>query len=398
VKAGWVYFGALVAALAIVFTWERERSIDFRAYYIALRMHAETGAPPYQPWYGSPLTSRGTPLAVYARETDDGAPMPVLEFLYPPPAVLILRPFVTIAPYYAAILTWRWLNLAVAVPLVLAMVTVTRRAPRAAAAIAALLLLVAYAPLRDALWLGQAGALVSAMLFAAFWLLTRGRGLGAGALLGLAAAIKVYPLFWIPMLLLFPGQRGRFVVGAAAALGGLSMVSLAVFGIEFWAAYIDRVLLPLAARPPGGSVSLYPYFGADMACAKYFNPLFFLGLLAALSTWLYLVRERSVGDKLNALILFSGVLFLVMPHAWEHYLGLLGILLVARFLAWYVEESPRAWPLGVVPILVYALTGYHWPLDAAPYVDGVAIVRAGLVACIAVPFTAAREPNAGEAD
>jgi hypothetical protein len=72
--------------------------------------------------------------------------------------------------------------------------------------------------------------LMMLVVLAACGALLTGRVAGAGAAAVAAGALKASAAFAAPFLLLGSGHRGRFLVGAIAALAGIGALSLLVFG------------------------------------------------------------------------------------------------------------------------------------------------------------------------
>lgn len=112
---------------------------------------------------------------------------------------------------------------------------------------------------------GNAEAVVATAVLATLWFLQRGRTGAAGAALGIAVHLKLYPVIYALPTLIFLGgwalpplslgtkggdtlriremrptwAQGRFIVGATGALGLATALSYAVYGWQFlWSTYL----------------------------------------------------------------------------------------------------------------------------------------------------------------
>lgn len=115
----------------------------------------------------------------------------------------------------------------------------------------ALIAFLAFVPLRNNFALGQMHVVVLALLVLAYWLFSRNLQLGCGAALGVAASLKVYPLFFVFFFL-----RKREWKTAAVLVGstlGLLAMCFPIFGRpamqEFLIAQFPRMLRGEATDP-----------------------------------------------------------------------------------------------------------------------------------------------------
>lgn len=202
----WWWLAVAVVA-AGVGVWVARRGVDFPVYYataLAWRRH------------GGPL---------YGRSSGLGWPM---YYRYPPLFVLLFAPLTWLPLAWAAGL---WAAGKVVVLAVLARALARRLRPRGAAyrrwVMALVPVLVTATYLLVEFRYGNVQFYIFALAAAAL-LLVRRRGAGAAALLALAAAIKVWPLFFVPYWL----ARRRYRAAGWAVLFTvlLTLAPMAAFG------------------------------------------------------------------------------------------------------------------------------------------------------------------------
>jgi hypothetical protein len=176
----------------------------------------------------------------------------------------------------------------------------------------ALIGFLAFIPLRNNFALGQMHVVVLALLVLAYWLYTRNMKLGCGTALGLAASLKVYPLFFVFFFL-----RKREWKAAAVLVGstlGLLAACFPIFGLpamrEFLIAQFPRMLRGEVTDPfnlwaPSASTLFHrvfiaqpqtnphPIFESPFLFALLY-PLWQLGLLAVT---LVLISPTSADPK-----------------------------------------------------------------------------------------------------
>ena len=218
---------------------------DFDAYYSAARMLNA-----HLPLYGAipdSIMGPGSP------------PAPHREYVYPPLFAGVLRPLARL-PYRTASLLWLVCNVAtlgVLVQLTRRLsATARRHSWRTLAALVAL-------PAVYITWFeGQVSLLIAALMLVAVAETTQQRtaaslrsDLLAGAALGLAGAIKVYPVLLIPV---FIWHRRWRVVASAIAVGALAtgLGAMLSGGTEATMDWVHRVLPAVAERSWPGNQSL----------------------------------------------------------------------------------------------------------------------------------------------
>lgn len=374
---------ALFMLLAFAYQLREDFSIDFHAYYGAMRWSEETGKPPYLAWTGKVFETSDEELAQYLRKYQTEALSAALQFLYPPTAFAQLRAFTAIDDPGLAARIWRLFNLASLGGAVILALQYLPRAQRAAAALPVCLLAASYSPVRDALWLGQTSVWVSFLILLFLWALRADRPALAGAALALAAGLKIYPGFWLIGVCLWPARAPRAVLAFAATLLAMGMLSVYTDGTEVWRSYWENVLSKMGDAPPPGGVTLYPEFAGGASWSGRLVPL---GVLAVSAMAFFCLREHGTMRKLHGVIAASAALFLVLPLVWAHYLVLPGVLLAAACVRWVPAWPARA-PLGL-PVLAaaYVLTGQMWLLEAVAGQRDAAYPRAGLAAAALVPL------------
>jgi Glycosyltransferase family 87/WD40-like Beta Propeller Repeat len=122
-------------------------------------------------------------------------------------------------------------------------------------------------PLHRNLLYGQYYVLLLALLTAACWFAQRGRNYAAGALVGLGAALKIFPI----LLVLYFLRKKNWAALAACLLTGLvsALSSVAVFGWSMHRTYLSQVL-PWTLRGEG----LDPYNLTSSSLSSLLHRLF----------------------------------------------------------------------------------------------------------------------------
>jgi len=185
-------------------------------------------------------------FAVYldaARHLNQGLSPYASDYIYPPLFAGLLRPL-ALLPLEAAGPIWAMVNVAAAAALVWAFVRAAGLGRRGAVAAAAgfVLLPATY----DTILLGQLNLVVAALVMGCVALLVQPEASPrqqqlAGALLGLAAALKVFPLlFAIPLWLL---RRRDALTGVGVTFAGATLLGVVIGGgVDSTAMYWQEVL------------------------------------------------------------------------------------------------------------------------------------------------------------
>jgi hypothetical protein len=289
---------------------------------------------------------------------------------FPPPAGLVMLPLGWLEPL-AAKRAWTLVNLAALGGLLALLRRMAGLPLHWGLALAA----AAGFGLRNNFLYGQFYLILTLLLAGTLRLRERGRGLAAGALLGIAAAVKIYPA---PLLLYFASRRewalvAGFSLSVGAALGG----SVLALGWDVNAFFLGTVL----PRSLGGGAD-NPFHPALQSLASLLRQLFvseptlhpapflfesrflfqffqtmFLG--SVLGGLILALRRR--GDVAAASVLIIGLL-LVSPVVHSYHLLLL--LLPVAFWATRLWRARRPWPAAAV-VFLYVLSGsplaLRWP-------------------------------------
>jgi Glycosyltransferase family 87 len=282
------------------------------------------------------------------------------QFIYPPPLAFILMPFPS---YQAAWWGWGifsivcWLG---SLGLILRELwsDIRRRlAPMWRPLLIAAL--INFPPVESHLFWGQVQLLLL-LLLTVSWLCLRRRREGlAGALLGLAIALKLFPALLIVPLLV--QRRWRCIAVALATAGGVFALSFALVGWDQGYYYLTRVL-PEVDRSLSGVTNATTSIGAVVRGATG---------SADLAYWVSLVvrvavvgaatatAARAMRAPDQALAVGMTTLALAPPVVWEHYFVLL-------YLPWLelLSRSPgRRLPLLALAFFLIATASlaYHMP-------------------------------------
>jgi alpha-1,2-mannosyltransferase len=300
---------------------------------------------------------------------------PGLHFTYPPFAALLFVPFSWL-PVRAGQVIWSLLNLAALFAVAALSIRAARPhwSGRTAVGIAALALLpvARLDPAALTIAFGQINIVIVLLILAD---LTRVLGVGSrriprGIGVGIAAAVKLTPLVFIPFLLLTRQFRA-----ATTALGTFVLCSLAAFAVAphsswlYWSTEIfndrrsgnlryisDQNLASALQRFAGGPVA--PLLAGLLAA------LFACGGLA-LAAWAYRASSPLLG-----ILVCAATGLIISPVSWVHH-----YVWVVPLLAWLAlaRDRPRggpSWALGLAVLLWAApvwwvpdpQTGYGGPL------------------------------------
>lgn len=268
-------------------------------------------------------------------------------FTYPPFAGLLFLPL-TAVPTLALQLGWTLATLAVVAGLALLLGRHDGWAPAYA------LVLVLSAPVSSNLKYGQVSLFLAAMIAVDVLALRRSRW--QGALIGVAAAIKLTPLIFIPMLWCAGRRRAALVAtGTFAGCGALAALALPADSVRFWTTEMMRVSR-LDSITSVGNQSLN---GALMrfevpATIRSVAVLVIGGAVAAIALH-RAARLGRDGDWLPALIIVGAASVVLSPVSWTHH----QIWLV---LAALLPTRWRAWPLVPLAVMLLPVTALGPPL------------------------------------
>jgi hypothetical protein len=408
-----LYLVAAIASLswlanAVSFWRDGQGTYDFSFYYdVALALRDNSHANIYDPHLLQSVAN--------AHHAFLGAGV----YHYPPVLPILLMPF-TLLSFTAAARLWLIVDLLLSLVGAFLLVDWARRVweppTRDAArlfAVVTLFLTLMYQPLVQGVRLGQATVLVFFLVVLAAWLVQRGHPELAGALLALAAWIKVYPLLLIAYFVL---RRERRVTLGAALGGALGfMLALVVVGIPGVLAIggilangttdslnaqneaLARVPFWIAVELGGGAGPIITALGYVLVAAVA------LIFVAVVLVWRSSppIDERDLGHftgrARNMLDAYGYAwalctMVLVAPITWEHYdawllpafVLLLGYALRARPRRDPDTARPRSWWLSpeyrtlLIALVAYTLTMIDLPFgydgntafDLGPFVAG----------------------------
>jgi len=270
-------------------------------------------------------------------------------FTYPPFAGLVFLPLAG-APTFALQLGWTLATLA-------AVAGLARLLGRRAPAYALVLLL--SAPVASNLKFGQVSVFLAVLVAIDVLALRQSRW--QGLLVGLAAAVKLTPLIFIPMLWLAGRRRAAGLAAATfAACGALATLALPGDSWRFWTTEVSQVSR-LGHITGIGNQSLNAALLRLALSAPARSAIVLLagGAIAVLALHRAAVRARA-GDWFSALVLTGTAGLVLSPVSWTHHqiwLVLAALLPVAGP-AW----ARRAWPALVLAVMLLPVPALGPPL------------------------------------
>lgn len=293
---------------------------------------------------------------------------------HPPSSVLLCLPFASLA-YPDAVLAWNICSLTMFAG-ALWLIVRDLELPFQWWSVAPLvvLLLVAY-PFRQQMLQGQWNLLLLLLLTGVWHFERTGRPTWAGALLGLATAIKIHPAV---LFLYYVARRQWTTLWAGAATVALvTAMTCALVGIDTFRQYAFSVLPSIESQYGSlHNVSVMGFWGRLFdpeikAHQVRIRPVFESRLVAKLAGYLsciavaivmcrctYQARERENADVAHSLAI--ACMLLVSPVSWEHYLLLL---LLPLLLLWQRMPDTPGWKFGFGCALVAMMTPQPSVLD-----------------------------------
>jgi hypothetical protein len=357
----WVLVGAVILLQAmVVFLREIPGAghpvpKDFAQYYVAglaLR-HGEPDAL-YFTDMQTGLTTARFPESRFAELAREKGILDTSYYIYPPWVGLLYAPFTVLSPYRALVavnvLSW--------IMTILALVLLARVLPAGGwvAAAATFALLIHTPPFLIGIAAGQASIpvlLLAALFGQAMW---RGKDVQAGIWLAIMTGIKLFPVLFVPYLLVTRRWRVLIAfVGAGVVILGLSVgvagIDAHVRFLKLMLAYM-RTSTPLAANQ---SVTGFLFRLVDPVSPWVWSilpvpPALAWGARAVLLGWLGLTlwlvdRLRRRGGPWWEPVAFSLALIWVFSAAsnvWLHHLVALAVPFTVAA-AWFVSRLRRPW-------------------------------------------------------
>ncbi|MET1071052.1 MAG: glycosyltransferase 87 family protein [Umezawaea sp.] len=337
VVVGWLL--VMVGTLVYVVNRESEWSLDLRVYRNGGGAWLE-GLPIYVDHFGSALGG------------------PDLPFTYPPIAVVLFSPLAAV-PLTVAIFIVALLNLVALTALCLIAATrVCGRGPLAiryglgAAVVASF-----FDPVRETLSFGQINLLL-AVLVLLDCLLARTR-LPRGALIGLAAAVKLTPAVFV--LFFLAKKQWRPVVTAFASFLVFAAIGFLIMPGEarqFWFhALLDPGRVGRLTYTSNQSLrGLVARLGLDGTPQVAVWAL--LCVVVVVLAFIAAVKARKAGDDVGAFLVVAVAGLLVSPVSWGHHWIWIAPALTLFAVPAY-RQAKAFWAFAVPGVLVF-LIGPHW--------------------------------------
>jgi hypothetical protein len=282
---------------------------------------------------------------------------------HPPTSVLLVLPLAGL-DYPDAVLVWNLISLGTLLISLWLIARALRVPLRPWSVFPLVAILLVCTPFRQELLQGQFN-LVLLLLLTAVWTAERsGRPTWAGALLGVATAIKFFPI----VLFLYFLLRGRWRAAAAGAisLGAVTLLTAAVLGTDTYLSYVNEVLPHVRqyrsgwnnASLPGLWVKLFnpaselervePFWRSPLV-AESGALLSSLAVVAALAWAVWKARKRPTDDRGFGLAVTA--MLLISPLTWQHYF----LLLLVPVAVLWVRLPSSALPRALFMVVLIAL-------------------------------------------
>ncbi|NIL99516.1 MAG: DUF2029 domain-containing protein [Acidobacteria bacterium] len=185
-------------------------------------------------------------------------------------------------------------------------------------------------PYFETLWRLQLETPILFLCALGLWLELRGRPIGAGAALGVAAMLKVYPIFLLGWFIV--RRSGRGLAGAALAILATGALGWWVVGSEqnllYWTVILPRLMQEVPSMGADNVALTKPLqrlIGIDPGIAKRVVQALALAALSA-GYWVLYRHGKQRRPEIDAELsfgLFVCTMLLFMPNLWSNYLVLL---------------------------------------------------------------------------
>jgi alpha-1,2-mannosyltransferase len=265
---------------------------------------------------GQRVLNGESPYQAFQLEGSYSPHLPEL-YLYPPLLAVLAAPFAAITDNYR-VANWIWGTLGVVI-LAASTIALSRRERIATGRDLLLLLMavLAFAPVTGEFFIGNVNLALAGLLAGAWLALRTGSARGevaAGALVAVAALIKVFPILVILWFVL-DGRR-RAAIAALATMGLLVLATIPVVGLQPWLDY-PTVLLNLGPPEQMTHVLAPSAWLSELVPVPVARAIVFVAAIAAM-VWATLRRSDPVS---YALAVTASLL--VAPALFHHYLVLL---------------------------------------------------------------------------
>ncbi|QDU01471.1 Polyprenol-phosphate-mannose-dependent alpha-(1-2)-phosphatidylinositol mannoside mannosyltransferase [Gimesia chilikensis] len=238
--------------------------------------------------------------------------------------------------------------------------------------LALLTLLLATDPLQQTLIQGQPNLLLGLLIVGAWKTGRSGKSLLAGSCLGLATAVKIYPAY---LFLYFLVRRDfRALLGGALSLGLVTLLTVALFGIDAYRDYLSVVLPSLSdVTNNWGNASLLAFWerlfeqSSDSVLPVVDSPA--LLKFAVWSSWIAVTsiaglaawRTRNTNFDDQAFGITIVAMLLMTPTTWHHYFIIL-LLPIGLLLTMYTPYSGKRWLVNLLIIALAISPRLTWAL------------------------------------
>jgi alpha-1,2-mannosyltransferase len=320
-------------------------------------------------------------LPLYTADIDlvrDGA---FRHFIYPPPLALLF----TIFPNYAAA-WWGWGAISIGCWLGALALLLRELGPKLRERISPTwwpilgAALVNFPPVIAHLFWGQLQLPLLLLLLLCWLFLRRGRDLAAGTLLGVAIALKIYPLLLLAPLLI--QRRWRAAGAALLAASVILVLSFLAIGWEqarvYFTVVLPEVNRALAQSSPGNnSIAVVIRNATGSVPFAEWSSLVIRGLaLGAISVVAWRRRHTPAGGFAAGSI----ALVIVPPVVWEHYF----VLLYLPWLHAFAGATRRqiAWLAAAYFFIAAAPAVYHAPAGLAVVAQALPLCGAAILLAI----------------
>jgi hypothetical protein len=260
---------------------------------------------------------------------------------YPPSTALLLAPWV-FAPEAIRLFSWLVLqDIAIALSIVGVYVGIGR--PSRTEAVLVLALVLMFLPVREGIFEGALGNLLTLLMVASMLGLQRGRQVLGGAALGIAIALKLTPALLLPYFLWRRGYRLVVAVlgTALAVFAGTLVLGWFPRWPEWWAEIrvLDRGTGFIANQSINGFLLRWvrpSYTGLPIpALPLWINAIWYGAIVIVLAYTIWSIRRLRLPRALNLWTEFSLLLLalpLTQPFAWFHHHagGLVAIVVAVR--------------------------------------------------------------------
>ncbi len=271
---------------------------------------------------------------------------------HPPTSILLAVPFAGL-DYITASVAWNLFCLALLAASVALLLAELRPGAGPASFATAMLLLCLWPPLWEHLTQGQLSLAMLFLLTLAWREARHGRDRSAGALLGLAAALKLFPALLI--LYLAVHRRWRLASLACASLLALTALTLCITGPAAFREYAATVLPALARWDThSGNASLNGFFSRLLAPALGHTVTLAVTWAACASVAIAVGLRSARANFDEGFALAVTGLLLVTPLTWQHSLTML-LLPLGIYLAGIANRGPLSRCCAVAGCLLLSL-------------------------------------------